>query len=84
MERAHLGEAELAVQGDRCVIGQHDARQGDVHRCIGQSLARAELEICLELLLSRLPGLAVAERAQDLRYRTMSSIQGLESLPVTY
>jgi len=36
MKDPHLGEAELAVQGDRCVIGQDYAREGDVHRLISQ------------------------------------------------
>jgi hypothetical protein len=37
VEGPHLGEAELTVKGDRCVIGQDNARKGDMHRFTRQA-----------------------------------------------
>ncbi|MEV7602024.1 cytochrome P450 [Kitasatospora sp. NPDC089797] len=52
-----------------------------VHQCLGQPLARAELQIALETLFRRLPGLQLAgERA----FRTESFIYGMRSLPVSW
>ncbi|WP_030395619.1 cytochrome P450 [Kitasatospora purpeofusca] len=52
-----------------------------VHQCLGQPLARAELQIALETLFRRLPELRPAgERA----FRTESFIYGMRSLPVTW
>lgn len=55
-----------------------------VHQCIGQNLARAELQIALWTLARRLPRLALAVRAEDLRFRNEQEIYGIEELPVTW
>jgi cytochrome P450 len=55
-----------------------------VHQCIGQSLARAELQIALPTLLRRLPGLRLAEPLERLRFRNDMSIYGLHALPVAW
>ncbi|MBP2329371.1 cytochrome P450 [Kibdelosporangium banguiense] len=55
-----------------------------VHQCIGQTLARAELQIALPLLLRRLPGLKLAVPLEDLRFRSDMSIYGVHELPVTW
>ncbi|MFG2126251.1 cytochrome P450 [Streptomyces sp. NPDC048751] len=54
-----------------------------LHQCVGQSLARAELQIGLPALFDRLPGLRLTEPADTLP-RSTSAIHGLRSLPVTW
>jgi cytochrome P450 len=55
-----------------------------VHQCLGQTLARAELQIALPTLLRRLPNLRLAEPVEDIRFRNDMSIYGVHSLPVTW
>jgi cytochrome P450 len=55
-----------------------------VHQCIGQNLARAELQIALGTLVRRLPDLRLAVPAQELRFQNSKEIYGIEELPVTW
>jgi cytochrome P450 len=55
-----------------------------VHQCLGQTLARAELEIALPTLLRRLPGLRPAVPPEEIRFRNDMSIYGVHSLPVRW
>ncbi|MEU9040775.1 cytochrome P450 [Kitasatospora sp. NPDC048343] len=55
-----------------------------VHQCLGQPLARAELQIALATLFRRLPGLRLAIPRDELAFRTDSFIYGMRSLPVTW
>ncbi|GGR89632.1 cytochrome P450 [Streptomyces aureoverticillatus] len=55
-----------------------------IHQCLGQNLARAELEIALHSLLTRLPDLRLAVPAQEIRMKPGDTIQGLIELPVTW
>ncbi|MEU9479046.1 cytochrome P450 [Streptomyces sp. NPDC048191] len=55
-----------------------------IHQCLGQNLARAELEIALGTLLSRLPGLRLAVPAEDIPFKRGDTIQGMLELPVTW
>nr|WP_202446805.1 cytochrome P450 [Streptomyces sp. SID5468] len=55
-----------------------------VHQCLGQNLARAELEIALTTLFTRLPGLRTTVPAEELPVRAGDVIQGLDVLPVTW
>ncbi|MEV7026840.1 cytochrome P450 [Kitasatospora sp. NPDC093558] len=55
-----------------------------VHQCLGQPLARAELQIALATLFRRLPGLRLAVPESELRFRSENIIYGLKSLPVTW
>ncbi|MER7755918.1 cytochrome P450 [Kitasatospora sp. NPDC097643] len=55
-----------------------------VHQCLGQPLARAELQIALATLFRRLPGLRLAVPRGELDFRTDTLIYGLRSLPVTW
>jgi cytochrome P450 len=54
------------------------------HQCLGQNLARAELEIALPALLRRLPDLRLAIDASQLRLRDGGTVQGVNELPVTW
>ncbi|UUU26012.1 cytochrome P450 [Streptomyces sp. DSM 40750] len=54
-----------------------------LHQCIGQSLARAELQVGLPALFDRLPGLRLTAPPEDFAL-TMSTIHGVRSLPVSW
>lgn len=53
-----------------------------VHYCLGAPLARMETEVALGALLARFPGLSLAVPLRELRWRPVSVMNGLESLPV--
>ncbi|MGW1752473.1 cytochrome P450 [Streptomyces sp. NPDC002092] len=55
-----------------------------VHQCIGQNLARAEMEIALSTLFRRLPGLSLAVPADQLPVKEPGGVQGIWELPVTW
>ncbi|MYR89955.1 cytochrome P450 [Streptomyces sp. SID685] len=55
-----------------------------IHQCLGQNLARAELEIALGTLLTRLPGLRLAAPAEEIPFKPGDTIQGMLELPVTW
>ncbi|MDO0924544.1 cytochrome P450 [Streptomyces sp. TG1A-8] len=55
-----------------------------IHQCLGQNLARAELEIALGSLFERLPGLRLAAPARDIPFKPGDTIQGMLELPVTW
>ncbi|WP_214103111.1 cytochrome P450 [Acrocarpospora catenulata] len=55
-----------------------------VHQCIGQNLARAEMEIALGTLFRRLPGLRLARDSGELPIKEAGGVQGIWELPVTW
>ncbi|MFB6847422.1 cytochrome P450 [Streptomyces sp. NPDC056373] len=55
-----------------------------IHQCLGQNLARAELEIALHSLFDRLPGLRLAAPAEEIPFKPGDTIQGMLELPVTW
>ncbi|MEW1700473.1 cytochrome P450 [Streptomyces sp. NPDC093249] len=55
-----------------------------IHQCLGQNLARAELEIALGTLLRRLPGLRLDAPAEEIPFKPGDTIQGMLALPVTW
>ncbi|MGW4277945.1 cytochrome P450 [Streptomyces seoulensis] len=55
-----------------------------IHQCLGQNLARAELEIALGALVRRLPGLRLAAPPQEIPFKPGDTIQGMLELPVTW
>ncbi|MFF0751678.1 cytochrome P450 [Streptomyces sp. NPDC004267] len=55
-----------------------------IHQCLGQNLARMELEIALGTLLRRLPGLRLAAPAEEIPFKPGDTIQGMLELPVTW
>jgi cytochrome P450 len=54
------------------------------HQCLGQSLARAELDIVYRTLFTRLPGLRPAVPVADLPVKDDGFVFGLAELPVTW
>ncbi|MGW3562611.1 cytochrome P450 [Streptomyces sp. NPDC000941] len=54
------------------------------HSCLGQSLARTELQVVLEVLLHKLPSLDLAVPATDLQKVEGLSVGGLREVPVRW
>ncbi|NNG40780.1 cytochrome P450 [Flexivirga sp. ID2601S] len=52
------------------------------HRCVGAELARMELRAAFLGLVGRFPHLQLAARPEDLQFRDLSIVYGVESLPV--
>jgi cytochrome P450 len=52
------------------------------HRCVGAELARMELRAALPALARRFPDLAVARPREELDFRPLSIVYGVDSLPV--
>lgn len=70
-------------------LGRKEARQHmtfgyGVHQCVGQALARMELEVVFETLFDVIPGLRVAAPVDELRFKHDSTFYGLHELPVTW
>jgi pentalenic acid synthase len=55
-----------------------------IHQCLGQNLARAELEIALHSLFDRFPGLRLAAPPEEIPHKPGDTIQGMVSLPVAW
>ncbi|MFD9466495.1 cytochrome P450, partial [Streptomyces sp. NPDC060027] len=55
-----------------------------IHQCLGQNLARAEMEIALPSLFDRFPGLRLAAPADAIPFKPGDTIQGMLELPVTW
>ncbi|MFE9696665.1 cytochrome P450 [Streptomyces sp. NPDC006270] len=55
-----------------------------VHQCLGQNLARAELDIALRSLFERLPTLRLAVPEHEIEHKPGDTIQGLIELPVAW
>ena len=54
------------------------------HQCLGQNLARKELQIVFDTLFRRVPTLALAAEPEDLPYKDDATIYGVYQLPVTW
>lgn len=67
---------------DRTTPAGHLAFGHGIHRCIGAELARMELRSAYPALARRFPGMRLAVRPQDLAFRKLSIVYGVESLPV--
>jgi cytochrome P450 len=55
-----------------------------VHQCIGQNLARVEMQVAFATLARRIPGLRLAVSPDELRFKGQSGIYGMKELPVTW
>ncbi|MEV4364287.1 cytochrome P450 [Nonomuraea sp. NPDC004186] len=55
-----------------------------IHQCLGQNLARVELQVALPALLRRLPGLRLAVPLEDVKFRHDMSAYGVHELPVAW
>ncbi|MEU4385636.1 cytochrome P450 [Promicromonospora sp. NPDC023805] len=81
-DEAFTADPDL-VDGDRNLSG-HLAFGYGTHQCIGQNLARVELQIALPALLRRLPNLRLAVPPEELEFRNGTITYGLHRLPVAW
>jgi cytochrome P450 len=54
------------------------------HSCLGQALARTELQVVLEVLLRRLPSLELAVPVEKLERVEGLAVGGLRTVPVRW
>lgn len=54
------------------------------HRCLGENLARAELEILFTTLFERIPTLRLAVPMDEVSMKVGMTLEGLHDLPVTW
>jgi cytochrome P450 len=64
--------------------GGHLAFGHGMHRCVGAELARLELRIVLPALFRRFRALALAVPEEQLAWRRLSFVYGVEELPVSF
>jgi cytochrome P450 len=55
-----------------------------IHQCLGQPYARVEMQVALETLFRRIPGLRLAVPVEELPFKYESAIHGLHRLPVEW
>jgi hypothetical protein len=82
-------DAGMWPDPDRFDIHRKDARMHlgfsfGVHQCLGQSLARMEMQIALATLLRRVPTLELAVSQSELRFKPGETMNGLIELPVSW
>ncbi|MEX3855886.1 cytochrome P450 [Paraburkholderia sp. BR10923] len=63
---------------------EHVAFAYGIHQCLGQPLARLELQTVFSMLFRRLPGLRLAVPVETLTFNSTSQVYRLEALPVTW
>jgi cytochrome P450 len=63
---------------------EHVAFSYGIHHCIGQPLARLELEVVFSTLFKRLPGLKLAIPYEKIPFKRDMYVYGLHALPVSW
>ncbi len=64
---------------------QHHVAFGyGIHQCLGQALARVELQVVIGTLLRRFPEMRPAVPVDEIPYRSDMAIYGCHTLPVTW
>ncbi|RZT84191.1 hypothetical protein EV383_1028 [Pseudonocardia sediminis] len=63
---------------------QHVAFGFGIHQCLGQPLARIELQIAYPALLQRFPDLRVTVPDSEIRFREEMAVYGVHELPVAF
>jgi cytochrome P450 len=54
------------------------------HQCIGQHLARVELQVVFNQLLDKIPTMRLAVDFEELRFKESAIVYGLEALPIAW
>jgi cytochrome P450 len=80
-ESAFPGGDELDVSRN---ARRHVAFGFGVHQCLGQPLARLELQIALSTLLRRLPGLRLDTEFEQVSFRHEMLVYGVHALPIAW
>ena len=69
---------------DRVRPRHHVAFGFGVHQCLGQPLARVELQVVYSTLYKRIPTLALATDLERIEFKHDASVYGVYELPVTW
>lgn len=69
---------------ERNEVRKHLAFGYGNHQCLGQNLARIELEVVLSTLFARVPGLRLAVPLTGLCFKDEAQIYGVHELPVAW
>ncbi|MCI3273741.1 cytochrome P450 [Streptomyces cylindrosporus] len=81
-------DPEVFADPDRLDITRdarrHVAFSFGVHQCLGQPLARMELQVVYGTLYKRIPTLRLACRPEDVRFKHDAFIYGVHELPVAW
>ena len=64
--------------------GKHLAYGTAQHHCIGAPVARQEMRLAFEILLTRLKNIQLAEDKNDLLHRSHYALRGLNKLHLTF
>ncbi|WP_040911297.1 cytochrome P450 [Wenjunlia vitaminophila] len=62
----------------------HMSLGAGIHRCLGATLTRMELQVALQRVMERFPTLRLAVPESELRIRPMAAMRTLDALPVTW
>ncbi|MEV6158858.1 cytochrome P450, partial [Nonomuraea sp. NPDC052129] len=62
----------------------HMAFGHGIHQCLGQQLARVEMQVAFPALFQRFPTLRLAVPPEEVPLRTDMAIYGVHRLPVTW
>jgi cytochrome P450 len=65
-------------------VRQHVTFGYGIHQCLGQPLARAELQIVLPEIFRRLPDLRVTVPLEEIRFKQNTMVYGVRELPVAW
>ncbi|MFI8403956.1 cytochrome P450 [Streptomyces sp. NPDC085463] len=71
-------------RGGAASTRQHLTFGFGIHQCLGQNLARMELEVAFTTLFARIPGLRTATPVAELPSRSGGTMQGVHRLPVEW
>lgn len=78
------GERPEEFDPFRTPASGHLAFGHGIHRCIGAELARMELRIALPRLFRRFPDMALAKPQEELSFRQLSFVYGVDELPILF
>lgn len=81
-------DEQVFADGDRLDFArdasEHMTFGYGIHQCLGQTLARYELQIVYPALLTRLPTLHLAVPIEQIRFKDDMQIYGVHNLPVAW
>jgi cytochrome P450 len=81
-------DPEVFPDGDRLDLSRdshrHVAFGFGIHQCLGQPLARLELQVVYSTLYRRIPTLALATDVEKIPFKHDGSVYGVYELPVTW
>lgn len=79
---SRLGPAMDSLDPARPPASSHLAFGHGIHRCIGAELGKMELRATFPHLARRFPDLRIAVRPEELAFRKLSIVYGVDALPV--